>query len=249
MSASLLRQIAILSFFLVAGCADTVLKSGHVLDEARLAQRSAASFPAADEDYFHDMDGGIALSAAGIRGRDMWIVWTGGDDRFWDKITQSAFGSFDLLKIVSSYPNPRYKYSRDNRFAYFGVINEPCFDKPTKPDPEHFGLWLDQRRRDCLPDPFADAKKYPGVEIGARGKTMAAGSYYGEPTGIVGLRLFPNPDFDEKAAKEWDPVRYYEDPSYYNRKDLVKPYRVGMSCGFCHVGPNPIKPLADPEHP
>jgi hypothetical protein len=78
---------------------------------------------------------------------------------------------------------------------------------------------------------------------------MATGSYYGEPTGIVGLRLFPNPDFDEKAAKEWDIVRYYEDPSYYNRKDLVKPYRVGMSCGFCHVGPNPIKPLADPEHP
>ncbi len=224
-------------------------KSGHVLDEARLAHRPAASFPAADEDYFHGMDGGIALSADEIKGRDMWIVWTGGDDRFWDKITQSAFGSFDLLKIVSSYPNPKYKYSRDNRFSYFGVINEPCFDKPTKPDPDHFGLWLDQRRSDCAADPFADAKKYPGVEIGARGKTMAAGSYYGEPTGIVGLRLFPNPDFDEKAAKEWDPVRYYEDPSYYNRKDLVKPYRVGMSCGFCHVGPNPLKPPADPEHP
>ena len=22
-----------------------------------------------------------------------------------------------------------------------------------------------------------------------------------------------------------------------------------MSCGFCHVGPNPTKPPADPEHP
>jgi hypothetical protein len=29
----------------------------------------------------------------------------------------------------------------------------------------------------------------------------------------------------------------------------VKPYRVGMSCGFCHVGPNPIRPPADPENP
>ena len=28
---------------------------GTVLDEARIAQRTAASFPAADEDYFHDM--------------------------------------------------------------------------------------------------------------------------------------------------------------------------------------------------
>jgi len=29
----------------------------------------------------------------------------------------------------------------------------------------------------------------------------------------------------------------------------VKPYRVGMSCAFCHVGPNPVKPPEDPEHP
>ena len=75
------------------------------------------------------------------------------------------------------------------------------------------------------------------------------GSYYGYATGIVGLRLFPNPDFDEAAAKNWDPKRYYDDSSYYNYKDLVKPYRVGMSCGFCHVGPNPINPPADPENP
>ena len=37
--------------------------------------------------------------------------------------------------------------------------------------------------------------------------------------------------------------------SYYNSKDLIRPYRVGMSCGFCHVGPNPVKPPADPENP
>ena len=37
-------------------------ESGHVLDEARRASRSATSFPAADEDYFHDMDSAMALS-------------------------------------------------------------------------------------------------------------------------------------------------------------------------------------------
>ena len=75
------------------------------------------------------------------------------------------------------------------------------------------------------------------------------GSFYGYATGIVGLRLFPNPDFDEAAAKKWDPKRFYDDPTYYNDKKLVRPYRVGMSCGFCHVGPNPVKPPADPENP
>ena len=91
--------------------------------------------------------------------------------------------------------------------------------------------------------------KYPGVKIGARGTNLPVGSFYGYATGIVGLRLFPNPAFDEEAAKKWDPKRYYEDPTYYLAKDLVKPYRVGMSCAFCHVGPDPTKPPGNPEHP
>ena len=110
-------------------------------------------------------------------------------------------------------------------------------------------MWLDKRSPNCPPDPFENEQKYPGVKIGARGKNLPVGSFYGYASGIVGLRLFPNPDFDEAAQKKWDPVRYYNDPSYYNSKDLIRPYRVGMSCAFCHAGPNPLKPPADPEHP
>ena len=193
------------------------------------------------------MDGGVALTADEVRGRNAWMVWTGGDDRLWDTLTSYTFGAFDLLKILSSYPGARY--SRDNRFAYLGLINEPCFSKANAPDSRHYGLWLDQRGSDCPADPFDEAKKYPGIAIGARGTVQPAGSYYGAPTGILGLRLFPNPDFDARAAADWDPVRYYTDASYYNRRDLIRPYRVGMSCGFCHVGPNPLKPPVDPEHP
>ncbi|HLW76741.1 MAG TPA: hypothetical protein VKS01_07135, partial [Bryobacteraceae bacterium] len=121
--------------------------------------------------------------------------------------------------------------------------------------PNHFNLWLDKRSSNCAPDPFEDETKYPGVRIGARGtqfadgKTLPVGSFYGYATGIVGLRLFPNPEFDEKAEKAWDADKYYSDPSYYNRKDLIKPYRVGMACAFCHAGPNPLKPPADPNNP
>ncbi len=220
---------------------------GKVIDEARSVARAPASFPAADEDYFHDMDGGVALSREEIQGRNTWLVWAAGNDRFWDRLAVASFGNLDFLKTLSSHPS--LKFSRDNRWHYLGLVNEPCFEKATGPDPTRYGLWLDQRRHDCPPDPFANEKKYPGVAIGARGKNLPIGSYYGEPTGIVGLRLFPNPDFDEAAAKKWSPTRYYEDPSYYLSKDLVKPYRVGMSCAFCHVGPNPVKPPADPEHP
>jgi len=219
------------------------------LDEASRAGRTAESFAAAAEDYFREMDGGGALDRAEVQGRNTWIVWTGGNDRFWDTITVSSFGVFDLLKTVSSHP--RLKYGRDDRWKTLGLVNEPCFEKATGPDPNRFGLWLDKRRADCPPDPFEDDKKYEGVKIGARGKTpnLPVGSFYGYPTGIVGLRLFPNPDFNDGAAAKWDAKRYYEDKDYYERKELVRPYRVGMSCGFCHVGPNPVKPPDDPENP
>jgi len=223
-------------------------KPGHVLDEARIAQRNAASLPAADEDHFHDMDGGVQLTPEEIRGRNTWIVWTAGNDRFWDKMVNASVGALDFLKTLSSHPKLT-KYSRDNRWEYFGLVNDPCFEKPTGPDPERFGLWLDKRRADCPPDPFEYEQKYPGVKVVARGKNIPVGSYYGYETGIVGLRLFPNPDFDEAAQKRWDAEKYYSDPNYYYSKDLVRPYRVGMSCGFCHVGPNPVKPPADPENP
>jgi len=244
--------LLVLCLILLWGCGREQTGPGLMLDEARSAGRSVGSFPAADEDYFHDMDGGIALSREEVKGRNTWLVWTGGNDHLWDTITVSSFGLFDLLKTLSSHPS--LKFSRDNRFRYLGLINEPCFEKATGPDPERWGLWLDKRRADCPPDPFADEQKYPGVAIGARGKTLTGGklplgSYYGFPTGIVGLRLFPNPAFDEAAAKKWDAEKYYTDERYYLSKDLVRPYRVGMSCAFCHVGPSPAKPPSDPEHP
>jgi hypothetical protein len=231
----------------LAGCRAHQPRPGTVRDEAMLASRTASSFPAADEDYFHDMDGGLPLTKEQIQGRNMWLVWTGGDDRLWDVLSVESLGSLDFLKTVSSHPT--LPYSRATRWNYLGLVNEPCFTKATGPDPNRYGLWLDVRDPACPPDPFANTDKYKGVQVGARGKTVAVGSYYGEPSGIVGLRLFPNPAFDAAARKKWDSERYYRDPSYYNSRDLVKPYRVGMSCGFCHVGPNPVKPPADPENP
>ena len=245
--------LAALAILAVAACSSGP-KAGEVQDEAMLAGRTAESFPHADEDYFHDMDNGVALTPDEIKGRNMWIVWSGGNDRFWDGLTTTTFGAFDLLKIVSTAPE--LGFTRANRWTNLGLVNEPCFGPAAGPDPKRFGLWLDVRRADCAPDPFENEAKYPGVRIGARGSakmpdgsTLPVGSFYGYASGIAGLRLFPNPKFDEAAAARWDAKRYYSDPTYYNDKDLVRPYRVGMSCGFCHVGPSPIHPPADPAAP
>lgn len=232
---------------LLAGCGKSP-EPGKVLDEAMKAGRAAASLPVADEDYFRAMDRGVQLTANEVKGRNTWNVWTGGNDRFWDYLASHSFGSLDFLKTLSSHPSIKH-FSRDNRWYYLGLVNEPCFEKATGPRADRYGLWLDTRRKDCPPDPFENEQKYPGVKIGARGKNIPVGSYYGYATGIVGLRLFSNPDFDEKAEKNWNAEKFYTDPKYYEDKNLVRPYRVGMSCGFCHVGPSPVNPPADPENP
>ena len=238
--------------------------SGTVMDEAMEAGRTAESLPSSDNDYLRDMDYGITKDPekvraaldpyvpgitaqeavkAVVRGRNNWTIWTAGNDALWDELSQASFGSLDFLKTLSSHealPN-----KRSNRWKYLGLVNEPCFKEATGPREDRYGLWLDERIEspECPPDPFEDETKYPGVEVGARGKDgLPVGSYYGYASGVIGLRLFPNPKFDAEAQEKWDPVRYYTDETYYNNKELVKPYRVGMSCAFCHVGPNPTKP-------
>src|SRR5258708_17525559 len=142
-------------------------------DEAQQAGRTVASFPQAKEDYCRDMDNGVAMSEEEIQGRNMWLVWTGGNDRFWDNVTQYSLATFDLLKIITSHPSQNYcdgkQCDRDTRWRWMGAVHEPCFDKPTPPDPKHFGLWLDVRRKDCPEDPFAKEENYRGLKIGARG--------------------------------------------------------------------------------
>ena len=89
--------------------------SGHVQDEARLLGRNAVTFPHVLKDYFHDMDNGVALTEDEVRGNDMWIVWTGGNDRFWDKMITASLGVVDLLKIVTSDSTQSIKGSRTIR--------------------------------------------------------------------------------------------------------------------------------------
>ena len=189
-------------------------------DDAKAAGMSAADFPQISADVFKPMDGGIQLTEDEIKGRNTWILWSAGNQVFWDRIAREGYGIVDLLKTLDSRKRPR-------RFAEMGLINEPGFQAATKAD--QYGLWLDER---VAPAPPAIDEKI-----------------YGRSSGVIGLRIYPNPEFDDAARKHWDPVLYYGNPRYFDDPKLVRPYRVGMSCGLCHVAPNPLKPPEDPENP
>lgn len=184
--------------------------------------RKEDDFPELAEDVFKPMDGGLTLSQDEIKGRNTWNLWCAGDEQFWDRMSRESYGLIDLLKAIDSR-------NRTNRFKELGLINEPGFRPASRPD--SFGLWLDE-------------------PIDGQGEPAAINpAVYGRPTGVMGFRLFDNPDFKGDAVKAWDANRYYSDPNYAVTKTLIRPYRVGVSCGACHIAFNPCKPPEDPENP
>jgi hypothetical protein len=185
--------------------------------------RTTNDFPELAEDVFKKMDGGIALSPDEIKGRNTWNLWCGGNEQFWDRMTKEGHGLFDLLKTLDTR-------KRGSRFKDMGLINQPGYKQASKPD-KH-GLWLDEPVSAETAEP---ASIKPDV--------------FGRASGVMGFRIFDNPDFKGDAVKKWDPNRFYSDADYGVQPDLIRPYRVGISCGSCHIAFHPCFPPADPENP
>ena len=213
-----LRVLVSLALACLVGACDRSPQSPA--DDAKAAGMTVADFPQAAADVFDRMDGGIRLTEDEVKGRNTWLLWTAGNQLFWDRIAGEGYGLVDLLKTLDSR-------TRGRRFAEMGLINEPGFRTAARPD--ELGVWLDER-------------------VGSAPAGIDE-RIYGRSSGVLGFRLYPNPDFDEKARTRWDPDRYYRDPTYFNDPRLVRPYRVGVTCGLCHVGPHPLRPPPDPENP
>ena len=198
-------------------------------------------FPPATYDYFPGMDqvagsepgSTVApqMSADDIKGRNAWLLWTGGNEAFWDWFARHGYGTIDLLQLIDSR-------QRNDRFARAGLISEPGMRPSTKAEADaSYGVYYDR------PDEQATTETYSPIHA------KPATAVYGYSSGIVGLRLFGNPEFVGSAKQKWNPGRYYEDADYASDPAVIRPYRIGMSCAFCHVAPHPLNPPQDPEHP
>ena len=178
----------------------------------------------------------------------MWMVWTGGNDRFWDQ--------HDRLHLR------RLRPAEDRQLASRAWLHarQPLElprpgqrallrERRRRPTRTGCGLWLDVRGKDCA------RRSVRGREQVSRRRdrrARQAARRRHDAAGRLVLRLchrhrrpapVPQPGLRREGRQgAGTPERYYTDPSYYNRKDLVRPYRVGMSCGFCHVGPSPVQP-------
>lgn len=125
---------------------------------------------------------------------------------------------------------PVYRGERDE------APNDGYYDYPdaymTSDDPKDYAY-----RHDGNEDRYKKYKQIPPPDI------------YGISSGVIGLRLFPNPNFTAEHQARWNAERYYTDRSYYEDPKLERPYRVGMSCAFCHASFHPLVPPRDTINP
>ena len=219
----------------------------------------------------------------GIRGQNTWILWGEGNEAFWGWLQEQGYGLTDFLILLDS----RQRYSR---FRTAGLINQPGMKPQTNPDNRILGLYIDVADGDKIvlkqpptdidpktgqleqgppPDPHhppkplftpGDPKLYESV-LARLPKDGLDYTVYGYPSGILGLRLMPNPDFfgntkDAATARKYWQAQvmlngdaYYQDVRLASDPNLVRPFRVSMSCGFCHIAFHAQNPPADPERP
>jgi hypothetical protein len=190
-----------------------------------------------------------------VFGRNTWLLWCGGDEDFWDWLAQRGYGVLDFLQALDSR-------HRETRLHDLGLINQPGLKRTGTPGA--WGLYLDSVKSkigaegDYSPDfgsrydSQAEAYKDP------QGRTLKSDGVnplvYGYPSGVIGLRLFPNPNFfngpDAKRAQaRWNAEAFYNDHAYATDPRTVRPFTVGMSCAICHVSEHPLNPPANAEEP
>ncbi|MBC7658505.1 MAG: hypothetical protein H7249_02230 [Chitinophagaceae bacterium] len=158
-------------------------------------------------------------AAAVADGMDTWHWWVGVDNPGFWR---------DMAKLSGSHLNKTNLKIDVMRMLLITPRNER-FKKLgliNDPDcvaaikPNQFGLTLDKMKDGTL---TWDPEKF------------------GYSSGVIGLQIFKNEKFD---SKKWSLAKYMDEPS-----SVEPPYKVGMSCAFCHIGFNPLKTPVNPEEP
>jgi cytochrome c5 len=258
---------------------------GRTLGGTQINPRNENCFPTDERNLFADVD--MLRGADGklhsvfeksnaipdklsdaIRGQNTWLLWGEGDEAFWGWLLQNNYGITDFLVLLDSR-------EREHRFRDAGLVNQPGMKPQKDPAKKILGLYLDQndgargswpqrRPAGCPSEPFKVINEPHYQEALTALATDDADPYiYGYPSGIVGLRLFPNPDFfadttDAARARAYWKKQVEDQPQddYYEASSeiaadprLVRPFRVSMTCAFCHIGPHPLNPPKNPEAP
>jgi len=221
--------------------------------------------------------GDAKLSPSERAGREIWFFATAFNDRFYTySYPQRLGGAINWYRILAAQ-------NKSDLFQGWGAIPDPDCCTPGSPNcpaktlDETYGFQycpgddalLRSIGKSDYRDPACDFKdatfdtSTPHGSVDQRQDPCDL--RFGTSTGALGLRKFPNPNFDpEKWRKltgslaSWDAYTKFmagEDGSGDSRTNrlfdgsIEPPFRIGMSCGACHISYSALKPPTDPNNP
>ncbi len=210
-------------------------------------------------------------------GREIWFFATAFNDRFFTYSYPQRLGAaIDWYKVLGApYRDDLFQgwgAIPDPDCCVPGAENCPA----TSLEETYGMLWCpgddDLLRfvgKDGYRDPACDFQDGPFPHSTPHGsedqRQSACDLRFGTSTGALGLRKFPNPKFDAAAWRElngsaasWAGYsnRLSSDPADPDSRatrlfdgSIEPPFRIGMSCGACHIAYDPLNPPDDPNDP
>ena len=206
---------------LASACPPERTKTAYPSPSARFANytQTCDGVPGNIPDHY-----GYYLTDAQKRGACTWYLWPGGDPLRTAGSPENARGNPRFWRMAE-----RKLWSIANTLDLPVDVNMLRYATGT-PREERF------RKLGVINDPGCKKANKPdpyGLMLDACEDPYS--------TGIMGLRLYPNPEFD---PARWDANKFLNVDSR-----IEPPYLTGLTCGFCHIALNPGKPPTDPENP
>ena len=221
--------------------------------------------------------GEAQLSASERAGREIWFFATAFNDRFYTyTYPQRLGGAIDWYRILAA-KNKRDLFQGWGAIPDPDCCIPGDPDCPAKSLEETFGFQWCKGDDQLLKfvgkggylDPACDFSDAPFDATSPHGvrdqRQDSCDLQFGTSTGALGLRKFPNPRFDPARWKSlngslatWDGYRAalsrdQASPDARTSRlfdgSIEPPFRIGMACGACHIGYNPLNPPADSNNP
>ena len=146
----------------------------------------------------------------------MWLVWTGGNDRLWDALSSSLR---NLRSAEDDLVGPGLPLQPRQPLDVFRPRNEPCFDKPTRPDPavSASGSTAARRLRARSVRERREISRRQVRRARQRRICRSAPTTANRPAssacGCSRIRISTR-----RRAGDWDPEAYYNDRSTTSRR-------------------------------
>ncbi len=218
--------------------------------------------------------GAAALTPSQRAGREIWYKATAGNDRFHTYVFQQRIGV-----LIDWYRVLRADEHQDRFKAWGLINDPGCCIPgsdgcPAKTLEETFGFeWcpgddvlLQYVGKPGYRDPACDFKDAPLAEGMVDQRQSPCDLAFGTSTGALGLRKFPNPKFNADAWRKlnggklgtWEGYdkKLSNDANVSDSQvshlidgSIEPPFRIGMSCGGCHIAFDPTHPPKDPTNP